>query len=88
MPTTVCNDSIRIRVNKELKMEASELLASMGLNFSDFIRISLIKLVSEKKIPFSIDVPNEKTISAMQAADKGEVTYHDSVSSYFKNRAK
>jgi len=36
MPTTASDDSIRIRVNKELKKEASELLSSMGLNFSDF----------------------------------------------------
>ena len=47
MPTTACNDSIRIRVNKELKKEASELLSSMGLNFSDFFRISLLKLVND-----------------------------------------
>lgn len=53
MPTTASDDSIRIRVNKELKKEASELLSSMGLNFSDFFRISLLKLVNEKKMPFS-----------------------------------
>lgn len=88
MPTTVSNDSIRIRVNKELKEEAAQLLSSMGLNFSDFFRISLLKLVNEKKMPFSIDVPNQATLQAMQAADKGEVTYHESVSSYFKNRGK
>ncbi|WP_288319328.1 type II toxin-antitoxin system RelB/DinJ family antitoxin [uncultured Parasutterella sp.] len=88
MPTTASNDSIRIRVNKELKKEASELLSSMGLNFSDFFRISLLKLVNEKKMPFSIDVPNQETIRAMQAAENGDVTYHESVSSYFKNRGK
>ena len=88
MPTTACNESIRIRVNKELKKEASELLSSMGLNFSDFFRISLLKLVNEKKMPFSIDVPNQETIRAMQAAENGDVTYHESVSSYFKNRGK
>ena len=88
MPTTACNDSIRIRVNKELKKEASELLSSMGLNFSDFFRISLLKLVNEKKMPFSIDVPNQETIRAMQAAENGDVTYHESVSSFFKNRGK
>lgn len=87
MPTTACNDSIRIRVNKELKKEASELLSSMGLNFSDFFRISLLKLVNEKKMPFSIDVPNQETIRAMQATENGDVTYHE-VSSYFKNRGK
>lgn len=87
MPTTTSNDSIRIRINKELKKEASELLSSMGLNFSDFFRISLLKLVNEKKMPFSIDVPNQETIRAMQATENGDVTYHE-VSSYFKNRGK
>lgn len=88
MPTTASNDSIRIRINKELKKEASELLSSMGLNFSDFFRISLLKLVNEKKMPFSIDVPNQETIRAIQAADNGGVTYHESASSYLKNRGK
>ena len=88
MPTTASDDSIRIRVNKELKKEASELLSSMGLNFSDFFRISLLKLVNEKTMPFSIDVPNQETARAMQAADEGEVTYHESVSSYFRSRGK
>lgn len=88
MPTTASNDSIRFRVNKELKEEAGRLLNSMGLNFSDFFRMSLLKLVNEKKMPFAIDVPNQETVRAMQAADKGEVTYHESVSSYFTSRGK
>ena len=58
------------------------------INFSDFFRISLLKLVNEKKMPFSIDVPNQETARAMQAADEGDVTYHESVSSYFRSRGK
>lgn len=77
-----------IRVNKELKKKAFELLNSIGLNFSYFFRTSFANVMNKKKIPFSTDVPNQETIRAMQAADNGDVTRHESVSSYFKNRGK
>lgn len=88
MSATTCDDSIRIRVNKKLKAEASEVLNAMGLNFSDFFRISLIKLVNEKRIPFAVEMPNQKTVEAMEMVERGEVTRHSSVSEYFKNRGR
>ena len=79
-------DSIRIRVSKKLKEEASDILSSMGLNFSDLMRMTLIRLVAERQIPFSTEIPNKTTREAMAAADRGEVTYYDSVTDFFKNR--
>lgn len=88
MPTTVCDDSIRIRVNKQLKADASEVLNAMGLNFSDLFRITLIKLVNERKLPFAVDLPNKETIEAIGMVERGEVTRHITVGEYFKNRGK
>ena len=87
MPTTICDDSIRVRVNKQLKSEASEILSSMGLNFSDLMRMTLLRLVAERQLPFTTEIPNKETIEAMRAADRGEVMHHESVSAFFKDRA-
>lgn len=88
MPTTISDDSIRVRVNKQLKADASEVLNAMGLNFSDLIRLTLIKLVNDRKLPFAVEVPNNETIEAIKMVEKGEVTRHESVSGYFRNRGK
>lgn len=72
MPTTASDDSIRIRVNKELKKEASELLSSMGLNFSDFFRISLLKLVNEKKMPFLLMFRTKRLLEPCKLPMKGK----------------
>lgn len=44
---------IRVRLDKELKLEASEILSAMGLSISDLVRMTLTKLVNERDIPFS-----------------------------------
>ena len=49
------NDTkITARMNPELKSEAEDLLADMGLNLSVFINIATKALVNERKIPFEI----------------------------------
>lgn len=41
-------------MNPELKSEAEDLLADMGLNLSVFINIATKALVNERKIPFEV----------------------------------
>ena len=45
---------ITARMDPELKNEAEELLAGMGLNFSVWINIATKALVNERKIPFEV----------------------------------
>lgn len=45
---------ITARMDPELKNEAEELLADMGLNFSVWINIATKALVNERKIPFEV----------------------------------
>ena len=63
---------IRVRLDKELKLEASEILSAMGLSISDLVRMTLIKLVNERDIPFSTYVPNKETIEAMNELEAGK----------------
>ena len=63
---------IRVRLDKELKSEASEILSAMGLSISDLVRMTLIKLVNERDIPFSTYVPNKETIEAMNELEEGK----------------
>ena len=86
MSTKIFDDSILVRVNKKLKVDASEVLNSIGLHFSDLVRLTLIKLVHERKLPFEVEFFKDETIEAIRMVEKEEVTRHESVGAYFENR--
>lgn len=46
-----------VRIEKELKVEASEALAAMGLTLTDAVRMLLRQVVRERAIPFEIRAP-------------------------------
>lgn len=50
--------TLTIRVNNNLKDEASAILEDMGLNLTSGITVFLKTVVREKKIPFEIKVSN------------------------------
>lgn len=66
MPATAM---IHVRVDEEVKAQASETLASMGLSVSDAVRVFLKRVVVEKAMPFEVRVPNAETRAAMAEAD-------------------
>lgn len=69
-------DVVRARIDKNLKKEAHEILASLGLTVSDFIRIALTKVVNEKGLPFDMYVPNAETIETFKKTDRGEDVFY------------
>ncbi|WP_316979944.1 type II toxin-antitoxin system RelB/DinJ family antitoxin [Shumkonia mesophila] len=66
MPATAM---IHVRVDEEVKAQASETLASMGLSVSDAVRVFLKRVVVEKAMPFEVRVPNAETRAAMAEAN-------------------
>lgn len=61
---------IHVRVDEEIKTQATETLASMGLSVSDAVRVFLKRVVVEKAMPFEVRVPNIETRAAMAEADE------------------
>lgn len=62
------NAVVRARIDEAIKKEASLVLEAMGLTVSDALRMMLIRVATEKSLPFEPLVPNAKTISAMREA--------------------
>ena len=60
---------IHVRVEEEVKAQAAETLASMGLSVSDAVRVFLKRVVAEKAMPFDVRVPNAETRAAMAEAE-------------------
>jgi len=73
------NSVVRARINGEVKDEASHILKAMGLTVSDAFRMMMVRIVQEKKLPFSPLEPNDETILAIKEARKGGLKSFNSV---------
>lgn len=56
---------IRLRIEPDLKEQSAEVLASLGLDMSDAIRLFLRQVVEVQGLPFEVRKPNAKTVAAM-----------------------
>jgi DNA-damage-inducible protein J len=61
---------VHVRVDEQIKAQATEALAAMGLSVSDAVRVFLMRVVAEQQMPFALKVPNAKTRTAMKEANQ------------------
>ena len=61
---------VHVRVDEQIKAQATEALAAMGLSVSDAVRVFLMRVVAEQQMPFALKVPNAQTRVAMKEADE------------------
>ena len=59
---------VHVRVDEDVKAQASDTLARMGLSVSDAVRMMLVRIAAENALPFAVQVPNAATQSAMREA--------------------
>ncbi len=57
---------LHIRVDDEIKAQAGEALAAMGLSMSDAVRILLKRVADDQAFPLELKVPNARTRAAME----------------------
>ena len=66
--------NINVRINKELKKKAEEVVESLGLTLSSAINMYLMQIVLTKSIPFEIsisnEIPNKETVKALKEGEK------------------
>ena len=63
---------VRARIDSDTKARATEALQAMGLSVSDAIRLLLLRVAEEKRLPFAIRVPNVATVKAMEELGEGK----------------
>lgn len=73
------NSTIRARIDEKIKEDASAVLAASGLTVSDAVRMMMIRVAAEKKLPFEPLVPNAETIEAIKDARAGKVKSVNSI---------
>lgn len=58
---------VRARIDSATKERATEALAAMGLSISDAIRLLMLRVADERRLPFEVKVPAAKS-SATESA--------------------
>ena len=56
---------LHIRVDDDIKEQATAALTAMGLSMSDAVRLFLRRVVVDQAFPLELKVPNAKTQAAM-----------------------
>jgi DNA-damage-inducible protein J len=63
---------VRARIDTNTKERAADALESMGLSISDAIRLLMLRIADERRLPFEVKVPNATTREAMAELDAGK----------------
>ena len=63
---TAQTSMLHIRVDDDIKTQATEALNAMGLSMSDAVRLFLRRVVVDQAFPLELKVPNAETRAAME----------------------
>ena len=63
---TAQTSMIHIRVDDDIKAQATQALNAMGLSVSDAVRLFLRRVVIDQAFPLELKVPNAETRAAME----------------------
>ena len=63
---------VRARIDPDTKARAAEALHAMGLSISDAIRLLMVRVAEERRLPFAVQVPNATTMEAMAELEQGK----------------
>ncbi|MGA2185235.1 MAG: type II toxin-antitoxin system RelB/DinJ family antitoxin [Bryobacteraceae bacterium] len=63
---------VRARIDSATKERAADALAAMGLSISDAIRLLMLRIVDERRLPFEVKAPNATTRRAIAELEAGK----------------
>jgi DNA-damage-inducible protein J len=75
MPNTIIHTPIDTVIDAKAKL----VLSNLGLSMNEAITLFLNHIVENKKIPFSINIPNKETLAAIEDARNGNVERYASL---------
>ena len=63
---------VRARIDSDTKQRAADALSAMGLSISDAIRLLMLRVADERRLPFDVKVPNATTRKAIAELEAGK----------------
>ena len=68
----IANTYVRARIDAATKKRAANALEAMGLSISDAIRLLMLRVADEHRLPFEVKIPNKLTRKAMLELEAGK----------------
>lgn len=72
MAMSTADSYVRARIDSATKKRAADALAAMGLSISDAIRLLMLRIVDERRLPFEVKAPNATTRKAIAELEAGQ----------------
>ena len=69
---SIADTYVRARIDADTKDRATEALQAMGLSISDAIRLLMLRVADERRLPFEIKAPNATTRKAIKELEAGK----------------
>lgn len=69
---SIADTYVRARIDSATKARAADALAAMGLSISDAIRLLMLRVVDERRLPFEVKAPNATTRQAIAELEAGK----------------
>lgn len=63
---------VRARIDTATKERAADALEAMGLSISDAIRLLMLRIAEEHRLPFEVKVPSKSSRKALAEIAAGE----------------
>lgn len=80
------NDSyVRARIDTVTKERAADALEAMGLSISDAIRLLMLRVADDRRLPFEVKAPNNKTRKAIAELESGKGVKFKSVKTFMED---
>ncbi len=70
---------VRARIDTVTKERAAAALEEMGLSISDAIRLLMLRIADDRRLPFDVKAPNVATRNAIAELEAGKGKRFDSV---------
>jgi len=64
---------VRARIDTVTKERAADALEAMGLSISDAIRLLMLRIADERRLPFEVKVPSKSSRKALAEITAGKV---------------
>ena len=67
---SIQSSMLHVRMDSELKQQATEALAAIGLSASDAVRLLFHRIAADQAFPLELKVPNARTQRAMAESEE------------------
>jgi DNA-damage-inducible protein J len=76
---------VRARIDAATKERAADALEAMGLSISDAIRLLMLRVADERRLPFEVKVPNSRTRRAIKELESGKGKKFASIKAFMED---